>query len=137
MAYEKKPVSLGDYRPTEDTTENDLLKLTLENGQVLFVHHRGFRQYNFTLEPIWVIHEDFCPSSIQVLRRPGMDYRKDIKGQPFDVPLEINATVGEQVMISIWPRMDEQSSAKLVSIQPCAYQDAYHDDLELAVSVHA
>jgi len=135
MAYEKKPASLGDFRPTADANENDLLKLTFENGQVVFVHHRGFNSY--THEPVWVLHEDFCPSSIQALRTPGMSYREDTKGRPFDVPLGIAAVVGEQAVVSIWPRLDDKSRPKLVSIEPCTYRDAYHDDLELALPINA
>lgn len=136
MAYRRKAVSLSDFEPTEETSDSDLLKLTFDNGQVIFVHHRGFRQY-YPQDPIWVLHEDFCPSSVQALRTPGMNYRDDIKGQPYDVPLEITATVGEQASISIWPRLNDKTASTLASIEPCAYRDAYHDDLELAVSVNA
>jgi hypothetical protein len=136
MAYRRKAVSLSDFEPTEETSDSDLLKLTFENGQAIFVHYRGFRQH-CPHEPIWILHEDFCPSSIQMLRTTGMNYRDDVKGQPFDVPLEITATVGEPASISIWPRLDDKTASALASIEPCAYRDAYHDDLELAVSVYA
>lgn len=129
MAYQRKAESLTDYRSTEATTVDDLLEVTFMNFQTIFVCQQGFTQ---TSEPRWVIHEDFVPSSLKKLREPGTDYSQDIKGTPFDVPVDVIATVGEQAEFYVHPGQYFKSAARVTSILPSGYRDAYHDDLELA-----
>ena len=129
MAYQRKATSLIDYERTEATSDDDLLELTFQNLQTIFVHQRGF---NLDGQPVWVVHEDFCPSSLKKLREPGMDHSEDIRGRPFNVPVTVTATVGQQAEFYVHPGHYLKSATALKSILPSVYREAYHDDLELA-----
>lgn len=132
MAYQRKAASLSDFEPIEGMSEDGLLKVTFENGQAIFVHDRGID--SFLQARVWVLHEDFCPSSLAALREPGMDYSEDIKGRPYDVPIDIHvATVGEPAEFYVHPSQYVLSVPTVVSIEPCAYRDAYHDDLAVSL----
>lgn len=136
MPYERKPVSLNDFQPSEDSTDADLLEISFDsNLESIFVHHRGINRHTQQLR--WVLHEDFVPASIRNLREPGMDYSQDIGGRPFDVPVEVSATVGEPAGFTFHPGKHVWSNAVVTSITPCHYRDAYDDDLTLRTVVHA
>jgi hypothetical protein len=135
MVYRRKAVSLSDFEPVGQTTDEDLLEITFHNFQTIFVHMRGID--SLTRQPTWVVHEDFCPSSLTKSREPGMDYSEDIKGRPFNVPVNVTATVGQPAEFYVHPNQYLKSASTVTSILPAAYRDAYHDDLELAVSVNS
>ena len=135
MAYQRKAVSLSDFEPAGQATDDDLLEVTFQNFQTIFVHMRGTD--SLTRQPVWVVHEDFCPSSLATSREPGMDYSDDIKGRPFNVPVTVTATVGQPAEFYVHPGQYLRSATAVTSILPATYRDAYHDDLELAVPVNS
>lgn len=135
MAYQRKALSLSDFEPAGQATDEDLLEITFQNFQTIFVHMRGTD--SLTRQPVWVVHEDFCPSSLTKSREPGMDHSEDIKGRPFNVPVTVTATVGQPAEFYVHPGQYLRSASAVTSVLPAVYRDAYHDDLELAVPVNS
>jgi len=126
MGYTQRAVTLSDFRLVDDT-DNNLLAVRFADGQTIFVHHTGFDE--FTHEPNWVMHEDFCPSELLRARAPGHAIRKN---RQYEVPDRVSATVGKHAEFTVNSTLYFRSRTLVVEIAPAAYRDAFHDDLNLA-----
>ena len=99
MVYQRAqrpPLSITDFVRTKDTTDDDLMKVVLEDGGVLFFALR--RTPNVVSDPKWRLDKRLLPENLTaLLREHSLETRSDF------VLSGYNATVGRLLRLDIEP----------------------------------
>jgi len=130
MGFVRKDDQLGSYEVHEGIlTGAELLKLTFNNGDVLFLSEKGRVAVGIT-GWCYKVHPDFMPLQLEsAARELGRGQENDawvaeaIAGYTVDIVIG-NGSVALH-------GADLETVSDLISIEICAYGDAYRSDLHL------
>lgn len=90
------PLSISDFVRTKDTTDNDLMKVVLEDGGVLFFAFK--KTPNAVSDPKWRLDKQLLPENLTALLR-----EHNLESQSDFVLSGYNATVGRLLRLDIEP----------------------------------
>ena len=99
MVYQKvarPPLSIRDFFPTRGTTDDDLIKVTLEDGGVLFFVFKSTP--NVISDPRWRLDRQLLPENLTAILR---EY--DLEPGSHFVLSDHTVTVGKRVRLDIEP----------------------------------
>lgn len=124
MGFVRSSDKLGSFWPSTEQPGAELLKLTFEDGGVLFLGAEG------SSELFYRVHPDFVPTQLKAVIEK---YRFD----PRDEASVATALVGFEVQIGIGNKKGGAeghclTASRLASIEICEYRDGYRGKLKLA-----
>lgn len=127
LEYIYPPIKLRDFVPT-DSTDDEVLRLLLENGQSLFV--RAFKDTSKD-GVSYALCEEFVPVNVVAALATNHDGDRPLDNVTIIV---MNVAVGYKVWLrpTCGPTYGFSSESTLANITICGRRDAYRDEVSIA-----